>query len=226
MLTRSLFALGAVLGFALAGRAVDLPAGTWAANVDGEKGEFVVKEIKDGKVTGSLLGADFTGTWDGKALAFQRDRDLYEAHLVSEPSEKGKTKYTLTGTRARPLAFPNRAGTVHYAKTGWYAQLAADTTAPAGFIKAEVRGVLVSGRPTVAPHILVKRLAGTATVETRVQLAPSDGKAVNEKLKALDGKEVIVTGELSEIPPGRAGGGPRGLVLSGKLEIRLVTDPK
>src|SRR5687767_5852134 len=96
---RVALALVASLAFAVAVRGADLPTGTWAANVDGNKGDLVIKETKDGKVTGILLGTDFTGAWREKTLTFELDGKRYEAHLVAEPGEKGQTKYTLTGTR-------------------------------------------------------------------------------------------------------------------------------
>src|SRR5437764_812623 len=99
---RSTLALVASLALTSAVRAADLPTGTWAANIDGTKGELIIKETKNGKVTGSLLGTDFNGTWDGKtALAFEIFGASYEALLVSEPAEPGKTKYTLAGTQTK-----------------------------------------------------------------------------------------------------------------------------
>ena len=78
------FALALVASFALAAtvRAADLPAGTWAANIDGTKGDFVVKEVKAGTVTGSLLDTDITGTWDGKTLSFKKGAENW--YLTAE----------------------------------------------------------------------------------------------------------------------------------------------
>lgn len=224
MLTRFVLPLAVVAVSAAGLCAADLPAGTWPANVDGEKGDLVVTLVKDGKVTGSLLGTDFTGTWDGKTLAFAKGRDVYEAHLLGESAEKGKTKYTLTGTRSRPLTVPNRAtGVVHYEKTGWYAQLTADTPAPTGFIRAEVRGTLVCGKS--GAYVLVKHLVGATPTETRVQLVPADWAKAKESLVPLDGKDVIVTGALAELPRDRAN--PfGGLAVVGAFEIKPAAESK
>src|SRR5215208_5593313 len=96
---RFALALVASLALTVAARAADLPTGTWAVNVDGNKGDLVVKEVKAGQVTGVMLGTDFTGTWREKTLMFTVGEFRYEAQLVSEPGDAGKTKYTLTGTR-------------------------------------------------------------------------------------------------------------------------------
>ena len=224
MITRFVFALAAALTLAAAVRAEDLPAGTWAVNVDGEKGEFVVAQVKDGKVTGSLLGTDFVGTWDGKALGFKKGNETFEARLVSEPGEKGKTKYTLTGTRIQEVRnFTTRAGTIHVTKTGWYAQLAADTPAPTGFIRAEVRGTLVYGK--AGTYVLVKHAVGGEVAEVYVHLRPDDLGAVKPKFTELNGKEVIVTGRLAEISRARTGGAG-GLSIVGAFEIKPATEPK
>lgn len=229
MLTRSVFALVAVLGFALAVRSADLPPGTWAVNVDGQKGDLVVTQVKDGKVTGSLLGTDFAGTWDGKALTFPSGKDTYEAHLVTEPGEKGKVKYTLTGLRSQQVFNPNRAGIgppIHVAKVGWYAQLTADAPAPTGFIRAEVRGVLVVDKRNA--YVSVKREVGGAVEETRVALSANGWKEVPANLAELDGKQVIVSGDLAQRGTNsREEGAPRvTLHFRGKFDIKPATDPK
>jgi len=71
----------AALALSASAWAAELPAGTWAANVDGNKGDLTVKEVKDGKVTGSMLGTDFTGAWNGKALTFEIGTTLDEIEL-------------------------------------------------------------------------------------------------------------------------------------------------
>jgi hypothetical protein len=226
---RAALALVISLALAVAVRATDLPTGTWAANMDGNKGDLVIKSAKDGKATGSLLGTDFDGTWDGKALTFRIGKDVYEAHLVSEPGEKGQTKYTLTGTRATPTGPPNRAaGLIHYAKTGWYAQLSAETPAPTGEIKAEVRGVLVVDGTTA--YVSVKRKVGSEVEETRVWVQASEGewKLLKQTLPPLNGKEVVVTGSLAQTTTrNRDDTLPRGtLYFRGAFDIKAAPAPK
>ena len=219
---RTALALVASFTLTVAARAADLPAGTWAANVDGKKGEFVIKDIKEGKFTGVLLNTEVTGTWDGKALAFQKGTDTYEAHLVSEPGEKGQTKYTLTGTRAQANRVQSRVA-IHVVKTGWYAQLTAETPAPTGEIKAEVRGTFVSENKLT--YVSVKRKAGDAVEETRVWIAATadEWKLVKQAPAQLNGKEVIVTGHLALLPKGRDSLIPEGaLYFHGKFDITLA----
>ena len=208
MLTRSVFALAVALGFGFTVRAADLPTGTWAVNIDGTKGDFVVTQAKDGKFSGALLGTDVSGTWNGKTLAFAKGKEAFEAHLVSEPGEKGKVKYTLTGTRAvTTYDFTTRAGTPHTVKTGWYAQLTADAPALTGSIRAEVRGVLVTEATTA--YVSVK---ADGAPETRVWFRPTEEqwKVLRPMFKELSGKEVVVTGKLGQLVkpgPGAMGDG-------------------
>lgn len=228
-MTRVALALVASLALSAAVRAADLPTGTWAANLDGNKGELVIKEVKDGKVTGSFLGTDFSGTWEGKVLTFKNGKDVYEAHLVSEPGEKGLTKYTLTGTKATPTGPPNRAvGVVHYAKTGWYAQLSAEAPAAVGEIKAEVRGVLTVEASAV--YVTVKRKVGSEVEETRVwvEATPDEWKSLKQTLAALGGKEVVVTGSLAQVTSrARDEVRPRGaLYFRGPIDIKAANAPK
>ncbi len=202
MFTRLALALVASLALTSAVRAADLPAGTWAANIDGTKGDLVVKDVKDGKFAGVLLGTDVAGTWNGKTITFLSGKDTYEAHLVSEPGEKGQTKYTLTGMRSQQVFNPSRAGTGfnHVAKIGWYAQLTAATPAPTGEIKAEVRGVLLQDGTNV--YVSVKRKSGSDVEETRVWVYATEGewKLMKQTPAQFDGKEVIVTGQLALLP--------------------------
>jgi hypothetical protein len=196
MLRTALVALA--LAVAPAVRAADLPTGTWAVNVDGNKGDLVIKEVKGGKVTGVLIDTDFTGTWNGKELKFLIGDHTYEAQLVSEPGEKGKTKYTLTGARSQTTFSPNRAAPgIHVVKTGgWYAQLSA--AAPAlGEIKAEVRGVLTLTANNTTAYITVARKGEADEVRVWLWNTEAEWKANLKDLTALDGKEVIVTGKLS-----------------------------
>lgn len=182
-----------VLATATSAAAADLPTGTWAANLDGTKCEFTISAVKDGKVTGVFNGTDFTGTWNGKALAFNSGGAVFEGHLLAEDAEKGKVKYTLTGTRAVGLNIPNRAtGGVHVTKTGWYAQLTADAPAR-GEIRATVRGKLVL--EANAAYIVVTTDAG----ETRVWFRPAanDWAALRTNLKNLSDREVTATGKLA-----------------------------
>lgn len=188
-------ALVLALAFATSAVAADLPTGTWAANLDGTKCELTISAVKDGKVTGVFNGTDFTGTWNGKALAFESGGALHEAHLIAEDAEKGKVKYTLTGTRAVALNIPNRAtGGVHVTRTGWYAQITADAPAR-GEIRATVRGKLVLGEN--AAYIVVKSDAG----ETRVWFRPAanDWAALRMNLKNLSDREVTTIGKLAQL---------------------------
>lgn len=214
------------LGFATAARAADLPTGTWAVNVDDNKGDLVIKDVKDGKVTGILLGTDFTGTWNGKELRFESGGHTFDAQLVREPGEKGLTKYTLTGARSTVLNINNRAGReIHVVKAGgWYAQLS--TEAPLfGEIKVEVRGVLVVEGTTA--YVSVKRKLDTEVEETRVWVNATDGewKKLAETLTPLNGKEVVVTAALGQAKSKKDGTGTvpsRGLYFVGKLDIKLA----
>ena len=72
-------ALFVSFGLTVAVRAADLPTGSWAVNVDGNKGDLVIKEVKDGKVTGVLLGTDFTATWG-------LFRNFFTAECVEAPN--------------------------------------------------------------------------------------------------------------------------------------------
>jgi hypothetical protein len=199
MFTR--FALGLASLFVLAAlaSAADLPTGTWAVNLDNQKGEFTVSAVKDGKFTGVFLGTDVSGTWDGKQLAFLKAGETFEAFLLNEPGDKGKVKYTLTGVRSREVRdFTTRAGTTHVVKLGWYAQLTADAPVPTGELTATVRGVLTVEKASAS--ILVKRKIGSAIDEVKIALVPADWNAVKERLAALNGQEVIVTGTLQAVP--------------------------
>lgn len=225
-MTRVALAIAAVLSFAVAARAADLPAGTWAVNVDGDTGEFVVKQVKDGKVTGALLGTDFTGTWDGKELRFTSGNHTFDAQLVREAGDKGLTKYTLTGARTTVVNNFNRAGREpHIVKAGgWYAQLSVDEPR-FGEIKAEVRGVLVVEGATA--YVVVKRKTDSGTEDIRVWVSATDGewKKLAEVLAPLNGKEVVATGALSQshTKGTTAAGVPsRALYFAGKFDIKMA----
>ena len=220
---RFILALAASVALLPAVRAADLPTGTWAVNVDGSKGDLVIKEVKDGKVTGILLGTDFTGGWNGKTLVFASGELRYEAHLVSEPGEKGQTKYTLTGTRTETKRVETRVA-IHRTTTGWYAQLSADTPA-FGEIKATVRGVLAYD--TTTAYVTIKTDANAP--ELRIWFRPTEDqwKALQPTLKELNGKEVLVTGKLGQL--GKMGPGTPGegaLYFLGKFDIKLADAPK
>ncbi len=221
------FALALALPLALvtATHAADLPTGTWAANADGTKGDFIIKEIKDGKVTGSMLGTDFTGAWNGKVLTFVIGTSTYEVHLVTEPGEKGQTKYTLTGTRAQSNRVESRV-VIHIAKTGWYAQMTAATPVPQGEIAAQVRGVLVLEGTTA--YVSVKRKTGAEIEETRIWVYASEGewKKLNRTLPLLNGKEVIVTAKLSQMTSKGASIPEGALYFLGQFEPKLADLPK
>lgn len=223
---RFLLALSASVALVVSSQAADLPTGTWAANVDGTKGDLVIKEVKDGKVAGVLLGTDFTGTWDGKTLAFGSGELRYEAHLVSEPAEGEKTKYTLTGTRSQNNKVPSRVA-IHVVKTGWYAQVTAESPAPKGEIKAEVRGVLV--QDGVQVYVSVKsKDAFDKVQETRVYVWKSEGewKVLQHTLKPMYGKEIVVNATLAQLPKGHMTSIPEGaLYFLGKFEPRLADAP-
>ena len=217
------FALALVLPLALVNsvRAVDPPTGTWAANADGTKGDFIIKEIKDGKVTGSMLGTDFTGTWNGKALAFTIGTSTYEAHLVTEPGEKDQTKYTLTGTRLQGERIPSRV-VIHTVKTGWYAQMTAAAPVPQGEIAAEIRGVLVLDGTSA--YVSVKRKTGSEIEETRVWVHASEGewKKLDKVLAPLNGKEVTVTAKLAQMTSKGASLPEGALYFLGRFEPKLA----
>ena len=220
---RVALALVASLALSVAVRGADLPTGTWAANIDGNKGDLVIKEVKDGKVTGILLGTDFTGGWNGKTLVFASGELRYEAHLVSEPGEKGQTKYTLTGTREENVRVPTRVA-IHKVKTGWYAQLSA-VKPVFGEIKATVRGVLTYD--TNAAYVVVKTDANAP--ELRIWFRPTEEqwKALQPTLKELNGKEVTVTGKLGQL--GKMGPGTPGegaLYFLDLPELKLANAPK
>lgn len=225
-MTRVALALAA-LALATVARAADLPTGTWAVNVDDNKGDLVIKDVKDGKVTGILLGTDFTGTWDGKELRFTSGGHTFDAQLVREPGEKGLTKYTLTGARSTVVLTPNRAGReVHVNKAGgWYAQLSIE--APQfGEIKVEVRGVLVVEGTTA--YVLVKRKIDTGVDETKVWVSATaeEWKQLTPTLTPLNGKEVVASAALGQVrtKDSTAPGVPsRGLYFAGKLDIKLAT---
>lgn len=221
-MTRFAFALIASLAPAVIGRAADLPAGTWAANIDGAKGDLVIKEVKDGKVTGELFETNFTGKWNGKLLEFKTGGDSYEAHLVSEPGEKAKAKYTLTGTRVRA----NKEAP-QLTKAGWYAQITADAPEPTGAIKAEVRGVLVIDGTKTYVSVKRKNIHGVVE-ETRVWVYASEGewKALKFELPPLNGKEVIVTAQLAQMDSKGASIPEGALYFLGRFEAKLATDPK
>lgn len=222
-MTRFAFAL--VFSFAVVAgvRAADLPAGTWSVNVDGKKGELVIAAVaKDGKVTAKLLGEDVVGKWNGETLTFQADnfRAVFEAYLVSEPAEKGKTKYTLTGTRKR-VALASTAGNLSETKSGWYAQITADTPVPVGAIKAEIRGVLIQDGAKTYVSVKHKDVFG-AIEETRIWIWASEGewKVLKLTLAPLYDKEVIVTGMLAQLPKGHMTSIPEGaLYFLGRFDI-------
>lgn len=224
-MTRVTLALVASFAFVVAAHAADLPTGTWAVNVDDNKGDLVVKEVKGGKVSGILLDTDFTGTWNGKELRFTSGEYTYEAQLVREPGDKGLTKFTLTGTRTKEVNTFNRAGITHVVKAGgWYAQLSAEAPVANGEITATVRGVLVYGKNSA--YVRVTRKVGVTTEETRVYVDGADWKALKATLFPLADKEVVATGPLAQM--GKNGGGfvPEGAVyFAGKFDIKLA-DPK
>src|SRR5436309_2271633 len=90
-MTRFALALAASLALTVAARAADLPAGTWAANVDGNKGDLVIKEVKDEKVvTGSLLGVEVRGRVEGPPAHAQADvRQGSGRHRAACPTAQG-----------------------------------------------------------------------------------------------------------------------------------------
>ena len=73
-----------------------------------------------------LLGADAIGTWKDGVLILNESATVLEGRLVTEPAEKGKIKYTLTGTRTIDSAFLPEPTP----KSGWYAQIVAEPPAP------------------------------------------------------------------------------------------------
>lgn|SRR5262245_26391348 len=228
MFTRiAMLAAVALVASAVSLRAADLPTGTWAANVNDTKSELIITEVKDGKVKGVLAGTDFAGVWNAKTktLTFTIGNDQYEGHLVSEAAEKGKTKCTLTGTREESVRVPTRA-VIHKNKTGWYAQMTADPPPVViGEIKAEIRGVLVV-EGTNAYVSVKQKVDGD---ETRIWVWATEGewKVLKDKLPPFNGKEVIVTGKLGQIPKGHKTSIPvGGLYIHGGFDIKRATPPK
>lgn len=192
---RFALALVASLALTVAVRAADLPTGTWAVNVDGNKGDLVISAVKEGKVSGSLLNTDITGTWNGKELRFESGNFTFEAQLVSEPGENGKVKYTLTGSRLTIRDVSTRAAPgIHVIKAGgWYAQITAEVP-KYGEIKATVRGVLTTEATTA--YVTVKTDANAAEVRVWFRATDDQWNALRTTLKELHGKEVIVTGKI------------------------------
>jgi hypothetical protein len=225
---RFALALATSLALSVAVRAADLPTGTWAVNINGTKGELVITAVsKDGKVTGKLLGADFTGTWKDDALTVRDPVATLEGCLVAEPAEKGKVKYTLTGIR-RESAIAELNVPPPETKSGWYAQIVADAPVPLGAIKAEIRGVLVYDG--VDAYVSVKRKTSFGDVEeTRVWIWATEGewKLLKLTIPSLNGKEVIATGKLAQLPKGHMTSIPEGaLFFLGRFDIKLAEDPK
>lgn len=224
---RFLLALAVSLALTGAARAVDLPTGKWTVNLAGSKGEMVITEVaKDGTVKARHFGADLTGTWKNGVLTLNDTAATLEARLVSEPveKEKGKIKYTLTGTYTQVSFFevdPPANG-----KFGWYAQIVADAPpppVPLGTIKAEIRGVLVQDGTNV--YVSVKHKSGSGVEETRVWVWKSEGewKVLQHTLAPLYGKEVIVTGQLAQLPKGHMTSIPEGaMYFLGKFDIKLA----
>ena len=151
-------------------------------------------------MTATLLGTNVTGTWKDNVLKLNETAAILQARLVPEPIEKGRIKYTLVGTRTEVTFFPVEPhGGI--TETGWYAQLAADAPTLTGEIKAEVRGVLVHEKNSA--YVLVTRKVGVTTEETRVWVDASEWKMLKATLAPLDGKEVVATGSLAQLPQGR-----------------------
>jgi hypothetical protein len=212
-------------------RATDLPTGTWSVNVDGKKGELVIKQVgEDKNVKLTLFGVECDGTWDGGVLTF---RDVhrseggtadYDARLVSEPAEKGQTKYTLVGTRTA-AGNPPPPG-LGPPKAGWYAQITVKP--PAGQIKVEVKGTLVC-KDTTSAYVSVKQenVFGKEE-ETRIYFRLSEGewKEWRHFLPQHDGEAVTVTGSLGQIPTGHKTSIPEGAMYFLKgFEIKTATGP-
>jgi hypothetical protein len=219
-MTRFALALVVSLALTVGARAADLPTGTWAVNVDGNKGDLVIKEVKDGRtVTGVLLGTDFTGGWNGKTLVFAVNELRYEAHLVTEPDENGKTKYTLTGTRTETKRVDTRVA-IHRTTTGWYAQMSA--VAPKyGEIRATVRGVLTTEVNTA--YVSVKPDANTPELRVWFRATDDQWNALRNTLKELNGKEVVVTGKLGQPTKPAVNAGAGALYFLDLPEIKPAT---
>ena len=206
-------------------RAADLPTGTWAVNVDGKKGELVIKEVREDKtVKLTLFGTESVGTWEDGIMTFHSDglTAVYDAHLVSEPAEKGQTKYTLTGTRTDTSREPGLG--MKTPTSGWYAQITVKP--PGGQIKVEVKGKLVckDGAPA---YVSVKRdNAFGKEEETRVYFWLSEGewKEWRDVLPKHDGETVTVTGGLGQIPIGHKTSIPEGAMYFLKgFEVKTAT---
>jgi hypothetical protein len=223
---RFLVALVASLSLTVAARAAELPTGTWAVNSGGTKGNLIITEVgKDGKVKAKFLGAEVTGIWKKDVLTLNEVAGLVEARLVSEPAGKGKIKYTLTGTRTQVTFFPVAPDSGEH-KSGWYAQITADVPppAPTGEIKTEVRGVLVQDGTSVYVSVKQKDIFGKVQ-ETRIYVWKSEGewKALQNTLKPMYGKEIVVTATLAQLPKGHMTSIPEeALYFLGKFEPKLA----
>jgi hypothetical protein len=229
MLRSALVVLALVV--APAARAADLPTGTWTVNAGSTKGDLVITEVKNTKVKAKLLGTEVVGTWDGEKLTLNQGPFIHEAYLLTEPAEKGKTKYTLAGLskEVEVSISRKRFGEVSEEKTkgAWYAQITADTPVPTGEIKAEIRGMLVQNGTDV--YVSVKRKSGSDVEETRVYVWKSEGewKLLQHTLAPMYGKEVIVTASIAQMPKGHMTSIPEGaLYFLGKFEPKLANAPK
>jgi hypothetical protein len=217
---RAALALVASLALSAAVRAADLPVGTWAVNIDGKKGDLLITQIKDGKATGALLGTDFAGSWNGKELKFQSGDYTFEAQLVSEPGDDGKTKYTLTGSRLKEVDVSTRARFgVHVVKSGgWYAQISAKPPT-FGDIVATVRGVLTFDGNSA--YVTVKPDADAPEMKVWFRPPADQWAAFRMNNKNFADREVIVTGKLGQlVRPGAGAMGDGALYFVGTPDIK------
>jgi hypothetical protein len=203
-----------------------LPTGTWS--VAASKDALVISEVKsDGTVKAKLLGQEVTGTWKKGVLTLSDGKSgTIEARLLAEPQEKGKVKYTLTGTHTIFVTdFPVEPAIPARRVVGWYAQMT-DTSAVPGEIKAEIRGVFVYEGHGKA-YIDVKRQGVVADTRIWIYAAEHEWHNNKEKFTALNGKDVIATGQIAQTLKGTDANIPEGaLMLLGKFEVKLANAPK
>ena len=209
---------------ASAAPAADLPTGKWLVNVNSTKGELLITQIdKDGKVTAKLLGVDVTGTWKDGVLTLNEPLAVLEGRLVSEPI-KGRTRYVLAGVRKDLAVAPG--GDV---KTGWYAQILADTPPAQGEIKVEVKGTLVcpEDKPLAEAHVSVKQKNKFGEIEeTRIYFWLSEGewKGRRDEFWRANGQSVSVTGGLAQLPKGNNTSIPENALYFRGFEIKTAKE--
>jgi hypothetical protein len=103
-------------------------------------------------------------------------------------------------------------------------QLEQAKTAPRGYIKAEVTGVL-RRRDEGGGYYIAIRPADAPKRETRVWLWISEDKETVRKLEGLTGREVVARGLLEQLPEGVQAIVPPGGMYLQKFEIEAADRP-